>query len=58
MEILFENIYLEIVIKSWIVLVGCNGVGKLIFLKIIVGIDVFDSGIIVKNKIVMLGYLV
>lgn len=56
-KVLLNNINLNIDSKEKIGLVGVNGTGKSTLLKILVGVEPYDSGIISKGKDVTIGYL-
>lgn len=56
-RILFENISLGISEGDRIGIVGVNGTGKSTLLKLIAGMDEFDSGQIIKGNQVRIAYL-
>lgn len=49
----FKDLNFEIFLGKSVVFIGCNGVGKLMLLRMIGGIDCFDSGKIIINKIIL-----
>ena len=55
--ILFENVNIHIKKKMRCGLVGANGTGKSTLLKLMLGLDNCDSGIIQKRKNLKIGYL-
>lgn len=56
-ENLFENVNLKIGKHDKIALVGSNGKGKSTFLKLIYGLEKPESGEIIKQKGIRIGYL-
>jgi ATPase components of ABC transporters with duplicated ATPase domains len=56
-KILFDNISLGINDGDKIGIIGVNGTGKSTFLKVIAGIEVPDTGNIVKSNKSIIGYL-
>jgi len=56
-ENLFENVNLKIAKHDKIALVGSNGTGKSTFLKLLNGIEIPESGLIIKQKGITIGYL-
>ncbi|MCF7925441.1 MAG: ATP-binding cassette domain-containing protein, partial [Candidatus Izimaplasma sp.] len=56
-EILFSNISFDINTNNKIALIGKNGTGKSTLLKMIIGEEVIDNGVIHKNKQAHIGYL-
>ncbi len=56
-EVLFENISFNVYDDDKIGFVGVNGAGKSTLFKIITGIMNYDSGDIIKNKDLKIGYL-
>lgn len=57
-EDIFIDVNFEVKIGERIGVVGCNGVGKLILMKIIVGVENYDSGWILKIKNLIMSYLI
>lgn len=57
-EDIFIDVDFEVKIGEWIGIVGRNGVGKLILMKIIVGVENYDFGNVLKIKNLKLGYLI
>lgn len=56
-DTLFENVSLDVSDNSRIALVGRNGVGKSMLLKMIIGNESSDAGQITKKKGLTIGYL-
>lgn len=56
-EVLFENVSFNVYDDDKIGFVGVNGAGKSTLFKIITGILNYDSGDIIKNKELKIGYL-
>jgi len=56
-ENLFEDVNLKIAKHDKIALVGSNGTGKSTFLKLLHGLEIPESGSIVKQKGITIGYL-
>lgn len=56
-ENLFENVNLKIAKHDKIALVGSNGTGKSTFLKLLYGLEIPESGFIIKQKGITIGYL-
>ena len=56
-ESLFENVNLRIGKHDKIALVGSNGTGKSTFLKLLFGIELPESGDIIKQRGISVGYL-
>lgn len=56
-NILFEGLQLEVNKGEHVAIVGVNGSGKTTLLQLLAGIDVPDSGRIIKSKGTTIGYL-
>src|SRR5690554_5881267 len=56
-KVLFENISFGIDQGQKIALVGINGAGKSTLMRIIMGLEVPDTGEVVKNQHVKVGYV-
>ncbi|HJV16455.1 MAG TPA: ABC-F family ATP-binding cassette domain-containing protein [Bacillales bacterium] len=56
-ELILSNIKLELQTRDRVALVGRNGAGKSTLLKMIAGHLSYDSGEIIKPKVVSIGYL-
>lgn len=54
---LFDNVNLKIAKHDKIALVGSNGKGKSTFLKLIYGSEIPETGVIIKQKGISIGYL-
>ncbi len=54
---LFENAAFSVNESEHIGLIGPNGAGKTTLIKVIAGLEKFDSGTIVKSRSLRIGYL-